>query len=129
MFASLRLISPAQQQSETHALIIEDEGLLAFAIEDVWRECGFRSFDVAPSPETAIEAASRQCPTLITSDVQLGPGCRIETMMQICDVQLVPVIFITGNTSEVVDRMPGILVMTKPFSDNQLREAVAVVLT
>ena len=50
-------------------------------------------------------------------------------MMQICDVQLVPVIFITGNTSEVVDRMPGILVMTKPFSDNQLREAVAVVLT
>ena len=107
MFASLRLISPAQQQSETHALIIEDEGLFAFAIEDVWRECGLSSFDVAPSPETAIEVASRQCPTLITSDVQLGPGCRIETMMQICDVQLVPVIFITGNTSEVVDRMPG----------------------
>lgn len=112
-----------------HALIIEDESLIAMAIEDILMECGFTSFDVAPSPETAIEAASRRCPTLITSDVQLRPGCGIETVLQICDVQLVPVIFITGNASEVVDRMPGCPVLTKPFTDNQLKEAVAGALT
>lgn len=88
---------PAQQQPAMHALIIEDEGLIALAIEDVLRECGFTSFDVAPSPEAAIEAASRQCPTLITSGVQLKPGCGIETVLQIYDKQLLPVIFITGN--------------------------------
>ena len=112
-----------------HALIIEDESLIAIAIEDILRECGFTSFDIAPSPETAIAAASRQCPSLITSDVQLRPGCGIETVLQICDVKPVPVNFITGNASEVVDRMPGIPVLTKPFTANQLKEAVAIVLT
>ena len=32
-----------------HALIIEDEYLAAMAIESVLRDCGFTSFEVAPS--------------------------------------------------------------------------------
>lgn len=111
-----------------HALIIEDEGLIAMAIEDVLQECGFTSFDLAPSPEAAIEAASRQCPALITSDVQLKPGCGIETVLQILDAQLIPVIFITGNARQVIDRVPNVPVLTKPFSANQLKQAVALVL-
>ena len=111
-----------------HALIIEDESWIAMAIEDILIECGFTSFDVALSPETAIKAASCRCPALITSDVQLRPGCGIETVRQICNVQSVPVIFITGNTGEVIVRMPGIPVLAKPFTVNQLKEAVALVL-
>ena len=49
-----------------HALIIEDECLIAMAIEDALRDCGFTSFDVAVSADEAVAAAARKCPDLIT---------------------------------------------------------------
>ena len=49
-----------------HALIIEDESLIAMAIEDALRGCGFLSFDVAVSADEAITAAALKCPDLIT---------------------------------------------------------------
>jgi CheY-like chemotaxis protein len=51
-----------------HALIIEDEMMIAAAIEFVLRDCGFDSFDVASSSLAAIRAAARRCPNLITAD-------------------------------------------------------------
>ena len=57
-----------------HALIIEDEFLIAMAIEGALRDCGFDTFDIAHSMQTAIDAASRRCPDLITTDVQLIQG-------------------------------------------------------
>jgi two-component system, response regulator PdtaR len=111
-----------------HALIIEDESLIAMVIEDVLRNCGFDTIDIAPSPEAAFEAVARKCPTLITSDVQLKPGCGIETVLQIRDKELIPVIFITGNVTEVRDRVPNVPVLSKPFNKTQLVKAVAFVL-
>jgi DNA-binding response OmpR family regulator len=60
-----------------HALIIEDESMIALAIEDALRACGFTSFDIAVSAEEAVAAGRRTCPDLITADVELRPGCRI----------------------------------------------------
>ena len=40
-----------------HALIIEDEMMIAAAIELVLRDCGFNSFDIASSSYEAIRAA------------------------------------------------------------------------
>jgi len=112
-----------------HALIIEDESVIAMVIEDILRDCGFDSIDIAPSPEAAFEAVARKCPTLITSDVQLKPGCGIETVLQIRDLDSIPVIFITGNAGEVSDRVPDVPVLSKPFTEKQLAEAVAFVLS
>lgn len=42
-----------------HALIIEDEPLIAMAIEDALRGCGFTSFQTAASSDEAVTAASR----------------------------------------------------------------------
>ena len=108
-----------------HALIIEDESMIAMAIEDVLRDCGFTSFDLAASPDAAIAAASRQCPDLITSDVQLKPGCGIDTVLLICSGKSIPVIFITGNADDVKLRIPDAYVLPKPFSDESLAAAVA----
>ena len=65
-----------------HALIIEDESLIAMEIEEVLRGCGFSSFDFAVSAEEAVAAAARNCPDLITADVQLRPGCGIRPNSQ-----------------------------------------------
>jgi CheY-like chemotaxis protein len=90
-----------------HALIIEDESLIAMAIEDALRGCGFTSFDLAASAEESVAAAARNCPDLITADVELRPGCGTTAAQSICSDQPIPVLFITGSRGEVRVRMPG----------------------
>ena len=107
-----------------HALIIEDESMIAMAIEDALRDLGFTSFDLAPCSQSAVDAAGRRCPDLITSDVQLKPGCGISTVLAICEDAVNPVIFITGNVADVMRRIPDCRALSKPFSPQQLATAV-----
>ena len=108
-----------------HALIIEDESLIAMAIEDVLRECGFTSFDIAASTQSAIEAAARRSPDLITTDVQLEPGCGMAAVEVIREGPPVPIIFITGHAAEVARRLPQYRVVEKPVHEPALIAAVA----
>jgi DNA-binding response OmpR family regulator len=107
-----------------HALIIEDESLIAMAIEDSLRGCGFTSFDFAVSAEEAVAAAAGKCPDLITSDVQLRPGFGITAVQSICSEQPIPVLFITGRPGEVRMRMPGHALVEKPFDADHIMEAI-----
>ena len=107
-----------------HALIIEDETLIAMAIEDVLRTCGFTSFDVAVSAEEAVTSAAANCPDLITADVELRPGCGITAVQSICSQQRIPVLFITGSPDEVSLRMPGHALVEKPFDADHIVEAI-----
>jgi len=47
-----------------HALIIEDDALVAMAIEEILRDCGFTSFHLAVSLDEAVAAARERCPSL-----------------------------------------------------------------
>jgi DNA-binding response OmpR family regulator len=103
-----------------HALIIEDEYLIACAIEEALRDCGFTSFDIAVSAQEAVLAANRRCPDLITADVELRPGCGIETVQSICSELPIPVLFITGSPTKVRTRMPSHALIEKPFSADHI---------
>ena len=107
-----------------HALIIEDESLIAMAIEDALRGCGFTSFDHAASAEGAVAAAASQCPDLITADVELRPGCGITAVQSICSDLPIPVLFITGSPNEVRIRMPGHAMIEKPFEADRIMEVI-----
>ena len=107
-----------------HALIIEDESLIAMAIEDALRACGFTSFDFAVSAEDAVSAAERKCPDLITADVELRPGCGITAVQSICSERPIPVLFITGRPREVRMRMPGHALIEKPFDADHIKELI-----
>ena len=107
-----------------HALIIEDESLIAMAIADALCGCGFTSFDFAVSAEEAVAAVAGKCPDLITSDVQLRPGCGITAVQSICSEQPIPVLFITGRPGEVRMRMPGQALVEKPFGADRIMEAI-----
>ena len=111
-----------------HALIIEDESLIAMAIEEALRGCGFTSFDVAVSAEEAVAAAERRCPDLITADVELRPGCGITAVQSICSGRPIPVLFITGSPGEVRIRMPGHALVEKPFSADHIIDATRLTL-
>jgi DNA-binding response OmpR family regulator len=111
-----------------HALIIEDESLIAIAIEDALRSCGFTSFDVAVSANEAVTAAALRCPDLITADVELRPGCGITAVQSICSDRPIPVVFITGSPGQVRIRMPGYALVEKPFSADHIRDATTLTL-
>ena len=111
-----------------HALIIEDESLIAMAIEEVLRGCGFTSFDVAISVDEAVAAAKRHCPDLITADVKLRPGCGIEAVQSICSDMPLPVLFVTGSPAEVRMRMPQHALIEKPFSADHIVAAIKLTL-
>lgn len=111
-----------------HALIIEDESLIAMAIEEALRGCGFTSFDCAISQEEAVDAVAGRCPDLITADVQLRPGCGITAIQSICSGRRIPVIFVTGSPDQVKMRMPGHPLIEKPFSAPHLVAAARRIL-
>jgi DNA-binding response OmpR family regulator len=111
-----------------HALIIEDESLIALAIEDALRGCGFTSFDLAVSAEDAVNAAARRCPDMITADVELRPGCGITAVQSICSGKPIPVLFITGSPGEVRIRMPAYGLVEKPFSAEHIMDATRLAL-
>lgn len=109
-----------------HALIIEDDNLIAIAIEAVLRECGFTSFHFAVSLDEAVAAARERCPRLITADVELKPGSGIDSVQTICSDNPIPVIFITARADAARSRMPPVL--SKPFRISDVESAVREVM-
>ena len=107
-----------------HALIIEDEPLIAMEIENALREKGYTSFSYAGSAAEAVAAARSQCPDLITSDVALKPGNGIDAVQEICCRERIPVIFLTSRPAEVEHRLPDHPVLCKPFSTRALLDAI-----
>jgi DNA-binding response OmpR family regulator len=110
-----------------HALIIEDEALIAMSIEDALRDCGCDSFDFACSVDAATAAARARRPDLITADVELAPGSGIDAVQAICADRSIPVIFITGTAADVRARLPGHVIVHKPFGPAQVAAAVRLV--
>ena len=107
-----------------HALIIEDEYLTSQLIEDKLRGLGFGSFAFAMNEDEAVAAAAERRPDLITSDVQLSPGCGIDAVQRICCDKLIPVLYITGTAMMVRERCPWAVVIQKPFGVVDLHEGV-----
>jgi CheY-like chemotaxis protein len=107
-----------------HALIIEDEPVIAMMIEDILRENGYTTFGFAASAPEAVEAARTRCPDLITSDVALKPGNGIDAVEEICSAGARPAIFVTSDDAEVRRRLPGHPVLRKPFLAADLNAAI-----
>ena len=107
-----------------HALIIEDQFLIAAQIEDVLRSMGYMSFDTVDTEVKAILAAEERCPDIITADQRITDGCGVEAVRAICIARSIPVVFVTSYPDEVRRLAPNAIVMGKPFGDRKLRDAV-----
>lgn len=111
----------------THALIIEDEAMIALLIEDHLRAFGFTTVDFAVTEAEAVAAARRNPPDLVTADVGLAQGCGIAAVAAIRGERHVPVVFITSRTSEVRERTRDAVVVAKPFAPAELDRALILV--
>jgi CheY-like chemotaxis protein len=111
-----------------HVLIIEDEALIAIDLQEMLALAGATSFSFAETEHEAVEAARRQRPDVITSDVVLreGNGPRaVETIQN--ELGQMPVIFITATPEACLARDPPARVLGKPVLDAAVREAFQAV--
>jgi CheY-like chemotaxis protein len=107
-----------------HALVIEDQFLIATLIEDELADLGYTSCEIVGRKDDAIAAAVARCPDIITADDNLIDGSGIEAVKQICADQIIPVVFIVGNNQDIDPPVPFSVVIGKPFGGARLKEAI-----
>lgn len=109
-----------------HALVIENDPIIAMMLEDELGELGYSSIDVAVSEAEAVAAAFRTPPDLVTSDGMLSEGSGASAVRLIRAVQAVPVVFITGDPASAREAIPDAPVLEKPFSVAELVSTIEV---
>ena len=104
-----------------HVLIIEDEPLVAMAIQDILASEGATSFEIVDTEKAAVFAATANAPHMITSDVKLlegtGPAAVAEIHKRLGPI---PVIFITGTPEACRPCNPPGSIVRKPFSEHAI---------
>jgi CheY-like chemotaxis protein len=113
-----------QERVVKHALIIEDNAIIAFMIRDYLEEYGYSSVDLASTQTEAIQLAEQRCPDLITADERLEDGSGVEAIRHICRGRAIPVIFIVAEGASVAETLPDALLLLKPFSEEALARAI-----
>lgn len=107
-----------------HALIIEDEILIAFEVQGVLEELGFDSFDLASSPTEAMALARAHRPDLITADLRIIGGTGLEAVEAITEqMGEIPVVYVTANADLLRGRCAAPAVVEKPIAWPVLADA------
>ena len=100
-----------------HALIIEDEPMIAMLLQDLLEEAGATSFAFAATERDAVALAVEQPPSVITSDIRLlegtGPGAVAQIKSRLGDI---PTVFITANPATCDHCSSLDIILAKPFS-------------
>lgn len=111
-------------QVATSVLIIEDEPLIAFDLDDIVRGLGHTVVEIARTKMEALAAIEKRRPGLILSDVQLADGSSgLDAVREILGGLEVPVIFITAYPEKVLTglRPEPTFVIPKPFRPETVR--------
>ncbi|HBD91729.1 MAG: two-component response regulator [Rhodobacteraceae bacterium GWE1_64_9] len=110
-------------------MIIEDEAIIAMDIQDIVTEIGHHVTGIARTRDEAVALASREKPDLILADIQLADNSSgIDAVNDIlAKFEDLPVIFITAFPERLLTgtRPEPAFLITKPFSEDQLRSAVS----
>lgn len=114
----------ADLHQRPHALIVEDELIIALGLQAQLSDLGFRSFSYASAVRQAVEQAELSCPDLVTVDVGLLDGSGLdaaEAILQVCGP--LPIIYVTGDRNRAPSGAPA-LIVEKPVSHHALAEAL-----
>jgi len=114
-------------------LIVEDEQIVAVAIEGHLRRLGYQIVGTAASGEEACETAAEFEPDLVLMDVRIeGPMDGIEAARRIRESRDVPVVFLTAfNDVDTVERAKDVQpygYIVKPFDPRDLQTTIEMAL-
>ena len=113
-----------------HVLVVDDEDLLRESVRARLLEDGY-NVSVAANGDAALATALRNPPDLVLLDIGLPDSDGLDICRALQRDREVPVIFLTGRSSEI-DKVSGLALgddyVTKPFSLIELEARIAMVL-
>jgi two-component system, response regulator PdtaR len=98
------------------ALIIEDEPLISWMLEQMLQDHGIANVEFATSEAQARAMADQECPELIVAESRLAHGSAINAVQAICSEKHVPTIFITLGETDLQSQFPQAALVQKPFT-------------
>ncbi len=124
-------IREVEAGGRTEVLIIEDEPLIAFQLEQLVLGMGNRVVGIATTHEEAVTLFEKHRPGIVLADIQLADGSSgIDAVNEIMSEAMVPVIFITAFPERLLtgERPEPTYLITKPFSDDFVRATIGQVM-
>jgi DNA-binding response OmpR family regulator len=106
------------------ALVVEDESIIAGAIEDALAGMGAAYTAFARSTREAVDWMQRTSFTIAVIDWHLGGETARELVARLLDQGTVPIVVTGAHRSEFDDLDGGVQILTKPFRDETLCAAV-----
>jgi DNA-binding response OmpR family regulator len=115
--------SPSLPLDGLHVLLVEDEALVAFDVEDLLFQNGANSVEITSSLAVAEEIVTSRPVNLVLLDVKLSDGCGLTILPLLRKLDIAAVIT-TGYAGLEVDLHP---IVQKPYTSAQLIDAIAAV--
>lgn len=119
--------------STAHILIVEDEAIVAFNLQQRLTQMGYHVPDVAVSGNETLQIVSKAPPDLILMDIHIEGGMDgIDVAARIHETSPVPVIYLTAYSEDATlerarkTRPYGYLI--KPFSERELHATIQMAL-
>jgi DNA-binding NarL/FixJ family response regulator len=114
-----------------HALIVEDEVMIALGLQADLEALGFEVCGLAPNAQQAMSLAMNDTPDLVVMDIYLN-GARdgIEAARSLREIFGTPIVFITAYTDDdgIMERIhrqvPDAPVLAKPLYGDRLASAI-----
>jgi DNA-binding NarL/FixJ family response regulator len=109
-------------------LIVEDEGIIALDLRNLFERAGYRVIGVASDAEHALLLAASDPPAVAIIDVKLATAIDGITLAIELDARYkARVVFVTGNPQIVVNEARHLTngIFSKPYQNDDLLRAVA----
>lgn len=119
--------------ASAHILIVEDEAIVAFNLQQRLSHMGYHVPDVAVSGRETLELVNQSKPDLILMDIHIeGAMDGIDVAARIHETHPVPVIYLTAysedSTLERAHRTQPYGYLIKPFSERELHATIQMAL-
>ena len=105
-------------------LIVEDEALIAFSLEEILEEMGFSVCAPQATEAGAVATAHQYQPDLMIVDARLREGSGIGAVETILRDRFVPHVFVSGDRLTGLALHPRAIVLQKPFLEADLARAI-----
>ena len=122
------LVRTYQSMKALRVLVVEDDALIAMLLGELLAGMGHDVCATAATEAEAVIAANRYGPDLMIVDAGLGRGSGVSAVEEICRVEPLAHLFISGDAERVRLRQPDAVVVRKPFREAELARAIDLAL-